>query len=91
MDVEYVRSGKLTLQSDVYSFGIILLRLLTGKAAIGIVKEVKDALDRNTLQEILDSGAGYWPFLQAKQLARLGLRCCGIDRRKRPHLVEDVW
>ncbi|KAF8406710.1 hypothetical protein HHK36_008802 [Tetracentron sinense] len=35
---EYAMSGKLTLKSDIYSFGVVLLELITGRKAIDRTK-----------------------------------------------------
>ncbi|KAL0918340.1 hypothetical protein M5K25_010344 [Dendrobium thyrsiflorum] len=41
MDPDFISSGDITLAADVYSFGIILLRLLAGKPALGIINQAK--------------------------------------------------
>ncbi|KAL2892228.1 U-box domain-containing protein 33 [Bienertia sinuspersici] len=91
MDPELLSTGELTPKSDIYSFGVIVLRLLTGKPAMGIAKEVEYALNKGSLNSLLDPSAGDWPFVQAEQLARMALRCCDIKGNNRPELGSDVW
>ncbi|KAK3037183.1 hypothetical protein RJ639_030076 [Escallonia herrerae] len=91
MDPEFLMTGKLTTGSDVYSFGVILLRMLTGRPAWAIVNDVKCALEKGNFDEVLDFSAGDWAVEQAKQLARLALRCCEEKHLSWPDLVSDVW
>ncbi|KAJ3702454.1 hypothetical protein LUZ61_006159 [Rhynchospora tenuis] len=89
IDPEFLSRGELTVKSDVYSFGIIMLQLLTGKSPSRVVADVEDAIETNSLHLIIDKSAGEWPFVQAKQLASLGLRCAQMRRRKRPDLKSE--
>ncbi|XP_018684785.2 U-box domain-containing protein 33 isoform X1 [Musa acuminata AAA Group] len=90
MDPELLSSGEITAKSDVYSFGVILLQLLTGRAAFGVSKVVKEALDMKCLERVLDASAGDWPYVQAEKLAKLGLKCCDMNRRNRPD-AKEAW
>ncbi|CAN6311999.1 unnamed protein product [Urochloa humidicola] len=91
MDPEFLTTGELTARSDIYSFGIVILQLVTGKPALGIGRAVEDALEKDELELLVDQSAGEWPFVQAKKLMLLGLQCAELSRRKRPCRMSDVW
>ncbi|VAH50141.1 unnamed protein product [Triticum turgidum subsp. durum] len=91
LDPEFLTTGDLMPLSDVYSLGVIILRLLTGMPPLSIAKKVSEALENNSLHTLIDKSAGNWPYVQAKQLAVVGLSCVEMTREKRPDLLTEVW
>ncbi|KAF8017098.1 hypothetical protein BT93_H2346 [Corymbia citriodora subsp. variegata] len=83
-------TGEVSFASDVYSFGNVLLRLLTGRSALNLDEMMQNALDLGNLNAVLDPAAGHWPFELAKELAHLALRCCDINSNNRPCLRSHV-
>jgi serine/threonine protein kinase len=91
MDPEFLTTEELTPQSDIYSLGVIILRLLTGMSPLSIAKKVASALESDSLHLMIDKSAGDWPYMQAKQLAVLSLSCVETTPEKRPDLLTQVW
>lgn len=89
-DPEYQRTGKPTLKSDIYSMGIIILQLVTGRPPAGLASEVRRALLGGKLSSILDRTAGEWPLPVAVRLAEFGLCCSEMNARDRPELTPEV-
>ncbi|KAL2623111.1 hypothetical protein R1flu_003316 [Riccia fluitans] len=64
MDPEYFTRHKLTVKSDVFSFGVILLEIITGKRAqtqkfpdseaVTLKQWVEEALEENKLKSVID-------------------------------------
>ncbi|PWA90232.1 protein kinase-like domain, Concanavalin A-like lectin/glucanase domain protein [Artemisia annua] len=64
LDPEYQKDGKLNKKSDIYSFGVVLLEILTGRLAYdyvytkvnenGIAPIARDHFEKGTVMEIVD-------------------------------------
>lgn len=89
-DPEFQRIGVQTPKSDIYSFGIIILQILTRRPPVGLAGEVRKADSCGKLGSILDSSAGEWPISVARQLIDLGLQCCELSSRDRPDLTPSL-
>ncbi|XP_050213435.1 U-box domain-containing protein 33-like [Mercurialis annua] len=89
-DPEFHRVGILTPKTDIYSFGVIILQLLTGKPPVALVGEVRRTMSSGKLASILDSSAGEWPTFVARRLVELGLQFCELNSRERPELTPAL-
>lgn len=89
-DPEFQRIGIQTPKSDAYSFGLIILQLLTRRSPVSLVVEVRKAVSSGKLPSILDSSAGEWPLLMVMRLVEIGLQCCELNSRDRPDITPSL-
>ncbi|XP_020687144.2 U-box domain-containing protein 33 isoform X2 [Dendrobium catenatum] len=91
MDPVFLTDGLLTPQSDIYSFGILILKLLSGFPVLRIRERVEEGLRRGSVSQLLDDSAGQWPVVQAEKLMQLALKCCSFEMSCRPSLLSEEW
>ncbi|WVZ67209.1 hypothetical protein U9M48_016321 [Paspalum notatum var. saurae] len=102
LDPHYYISQQLTEKSDMYSFGIILLELISGRPPIStitfgehfrnIAPWAKLYYERGDIEAIIDpSMAGEYQDVQSIwKMAEAAVRCIDVDPRKRPCMPEVV-
>uniref|UniRef100_K3XFJ4 Protein kinase domain-containing protein n=1 Tax=Setaria italica TaxID=4555 RepID=K3XFJ4_SETIT len=104
LDPQYYISQQLTEKSDMYSFGIILLELISGRPPISTLSFgdhfrnigpwAKFYYEGGDIEAIIDpsiSGAGGYQDVQSVwKIAEAAVRCIDAEPRKRPCMPEVV-
>ncbi|CAO2181585.1 unnamed protein product [Urochloa humidicola] len=106
LDPQYYISQQLTEKSDMYSFGIILLELISGRPPIStmcfgehfrnIGPWAKLYYESGDIEAIIDpsisisSGGGYQDVQSIWKIAEAAMRCIDAEPRKRPCMPEVV-
>lgn len=90
IDPEYQQTGMLGTKSDMYSFGILLLQLITAKPPMGLTHLVERSIEMGTFPQVLDPSIQNWPIEEALPFAKLALHCAELRRKDRPDLGTVV-
>ncbi|KAM7481460.1 hypothetical protein LguiB_006043 [Lonicera macranthoides] len=94
LDPEYFQSSQFTEKSDVYSFAIVLVELLTGQKAIsstrsdemgGLATYFVLAMEENRIFDIVDNRVrNEGKTQEIVGVAKLARRCLSLNGRQRP-------
>ncbi|KAM7255687.1 hypothetical protein ACFE04_008585 [Oxalis oulophora] len=90
IDPEYQQTGMLGVKSDLYSLGVMLLQIITGKPPAGVSHHMEQAIEKGAFLEMLDPTVRDWPVEEALSLAKVALKCCELRKRDRPDLATVV-
>ncbi|CAL0307439.1 unnamed protein product [Lupinus luteus] len=97
---EYANSGLLNEKSDIYSFGVLLLEVVTGRNPVdyarpanevNLVEWLKMMVGTRRAEEVVDSSLEVKPSIRALKRALLvALKCVDPDADKRPKMSQVV-
>ncbi|KAM4748859.1 interleukin-1 receptor-associated kinase 3 [Rhinophrynus dorsalis] len=96
---EYIRRGNLSSKTDVYSYGILMMELLTGHQAVlkgsttlylkELLWEQMEKSGVESLYSFLDKKSDGWPQCVAHKLLSLCIDCT-VSREKHRPTMEEV-
>ncbi|CAK9147699.1 unnamed protein product [Ilex paraguariensis] len=98
---EYMATGHLTAKSDIYSFGVVLLEMLSGRRVIDknrppgeekLIEWAKRYLtSKRKILYVMDARIeGQYSLAGALKAATLAVKCLSIEPKYRPNMDEVV-
>ncbi|XP_061356573.1 probable serine/threonine-protein kinase PBL21 [Gastrolobium bilobum] len=98
---EYAMSGKLTVKSDIYSFGVVLLELITGRKALDLTRKPGEQnvvswarpflSDRRKFSQMVDPLLqGNYPLRRLHHAIAITAMCLQEQPNFRPHIRDIV-
>ncbi|WZY75486.1 hypothetical protein YC2023_021870 [Brassica napus] len=95
LDPEYCRTSRLAEKSDVYSYGVVLLEMITNQPVISekchIAEWVGSTLKRGDITEIMDPNlGGAYDSNSAWRAVELAMSCADPFSSKRPTMSQVI-
>ncbi|XP_025887489.1 probable serine/threonine-protein kinase PBL7 isoform X2 [Solanum lycopersicum] len=98
---DYAMTGQLTFKSDIYSFGVVLLEIITGRRAIDYTKSATEQnlvswarplfKDRKKFYKMADPALdGHYPIRSLYQALAIAAMCVQEQPNMRPPIVDIV-
>ncbi|KAK9131902.1 hypothetical protein Scep_011430 [Stephania cephalantha] len=94
---EYAYSIRVNEKSDIYSFGVVILELVTGKRPIDpeygekdLVKWVSTTLNQKEIDHIIDPNLGSYHKEEICKVLNIGLLCTNLVPTNRPSMRNVV-
>ncbi|KAJ4808515.1 Wall-associated kinase family protein [Rhynchospora pubera] len=94
LDPEYIQTGQLTVKSDVYRFGVVLLEIITNKKAFyiegiharSLAADFLSAMKENNIALILDGDGESMVLI--KRIMEVARSCLNMEGERRPEMQE---
>ncbi|EOY07816.1 LRR receptor-like serine/threonine-protein kinase isoform 2 [Theobroma cacao] len=97
---EYAISGRLTRKTDVYSFGVLLLEIISGQTVVNydlehgeryLVQKAWELYRANSILQLVDPIVGMnYPEEEAVRFIKVGLLCAQETAKLRPEMSRAV-